>query len=420
MGRKKLISMTAINRYASQYKAIQNKKYKENLISNLDNGPAKLPEEYDLYKVDFDELTRLTNITFECTQKYRTIERYITHNYVKYPVYSEWKCKKKLINKKVKLTNDVLENLDKYDDKLIKNFAVEIIAALNSSDVIPSWLKKMYIRKNYNTSIDQLKANKKDIYSKFAFSKKTVEEKLSELENRKKLNAEDIDKLNSEIIYIKEKRESVNVSKYQVLISIFTLSICSRKRRLKRLLLKEEKLSEKLRLSNDIQFSLNKEINDINLELEKVKEKHLLDIKKIDAQINKLSQECNYKITLVNPLPVNVDDESDFMSLKQFKGLKYEKIIGCYVIKNCEKYKCYVGQSKDIFRRLNQHFKGTQPKNIIFAEDYYTSKYENKDELFEVKIIKCQSKDELDKKEKELIELYDSFNNGYNGTNGNL
>ena len=59
------------------------------------------------------------------------------------------------------------------------------------------------------------------------------------------------------------------------------------------------------------------------------------------------------------------------------------------------------------------------PNNIIFAEDYYSSKQEHKDDLFEIKIIECSTKDELDRKEKNLIEFYDSWNKGYNGTSGN-
>ena len=101
-------------------------------------------------------------------------------------------------------------------------------------------------------------------------------------------------------------------------------------------------------------------------------------------------------------------------------GLNYEKIIGCYVIHNVENDKYYVGQSKDVIKRITkQHFDGAKVKNIIFAEDYYKSNLENKDDLFEVKIIRCETKDELDRTEMELIEEYDSFNNGYNGTNGN-
>ena len=81
--------------------------------------------------------------------------------------------------------------------------------------------------------------------------------------------------------------------------------------------------------------------------------------------------------------------------------------------------KYYVGQSKDVLKRLKQHFKGTVPHNIIFAEDYYSSTFGNKEDLFEVKIIPCDTKDELDKTEKNLIEKYDAWRSGYNGTSGN-
>lgn len=36
-----------------------------------------------------------------------------------------------------------------------------------------------------------------------------------------------------------------------------------------------------------------------------------------------------------------------------------------------------------------------------------------------IKIIKCNTKDELDDLERLKIKEYDSFNNGYNKTNGN-
>ncbi|MBQ8394504.1 MAG: GIY-YIG nuclease family protein [Clostridia bacterium] len=125
------------------------------------------------------------------------------------------------------------------------------------------------------------------------------------------------------------------------------------------------------------------------------------------------------KLQSITPLPVHYEPDNSFISLKTIIGVKYEKIIGVYVIHNRENNKYYVGQSKDIYKRLKQHFVGTVPKNVIFAKDYYFSKSENKSDLFEVKIIPCGTKDELDKTEKNLIELYDSYNLGYNGTNGN-
>ena len=128
----------------------------------------------------------------------------------------------------------------------------------------------------------------------------------------------------------------------------------------------------------------------------------------------------NRKIQDIKPLNNLVNNDESFVSLKMFSGLEYEKIVGCYIIHNKENDKYYVGQSKDILKRLKQHFKGTVPLNPIFAEDYYNSQYPNKDDLFEVKIIRCNTKDELDNTEKQLISDYDSWKNGYNGTSGNI
>ena len=120
---------------------------------------------------------------------------------------------------------------------------------------------------------------------------------------------------------------------------------------------------------------------------------------------------------LLRELPLEYKEKDDFVPLKSFSGLEYQKIVGCYVIRNNENKKYYVGQSKDVIKRLKQHFKGTVPKNIVFAEDYFSSN--QKDNLFSVKILHLTTKDQLDKKERELIEFYDSRNNGYNGTAGN-
>ena len=100
--------------------------------------------------------------------------------------------------------------------------------------------------------------------------------------------------------------------------------------------------------------------------------------------------------------------------------MNYDKIVGCYVIRNVKNGKCYVGQSKDVMKRVcKQHFDGTKVKNIIFAEDYYSSSTKNKEDLFEVRIIRLKTKDELDRTEKDLIEQYDAFTHGYNSTGGN-
>lgn len=56
---------------------------------------------------------------------------------------------------------------------------------------------------------------------------------------------------------------------------------------------------------------------------------------------------------------------------------------------------------------------------MIFAEDYFQTAEKERDDLFEFMIIPCETKDELDKKEKDLIKEYEAFTKGYNGTSGN-
>ncbi len=419
MGRRSFISVSSINRLASTYRANQRRQYRQNLIDNLDNESNKLPIKYKLCSVDFDETTRIANIIFESSQNYRTIVRYVTQDYVRYPVYSDWKCKKKLIKKKIKLTNDVLENLNEYNEQLVKDFAQEIIDALNNENLIPSWFKRNKISDYYNSQIEYLKSKKKDISHSHDVQKQENIYKINSLNDKTKHNEEYIDKINTKLNRINKKIDTINNSKYQIIFSIITFSICSRKRRNSRLIIKKEKLINEIKTIEDNQSEIDKQISILKENIASTDKQYNLNIEEIQNKIKCIEEKCNYEISLIEPLLTNIENESEFIPLKQFKGLKYEKIMGCYIIKNNEKYKCYVGQSKDVFRRLNQHFKGTKPQNIIFAEDYYTSSYKNKDEIFDIRIVKCKTKDELDLVEKELIELYDSFNNGYNGTNGN-
>lgn len=164
--------------------------------------------------------------------------------------------------------------------------------------------------------------------------------------------------------------------------------------------------------------------NEKNLLLNETKDKFnqiIIELKCEELQKN-INNNFESKIRSIEPLPINItsSEVTGFIPLKNLIGMNYEKIIGCYVIHNIEKNKYYVGQSKDVIKRITKdHFTGTKVKNIIFAEDYFSSQFKNKDDLFEVKIIRCQTKDELYKLEKMLIEQYDSFNNGYNGTGGN-
>lgn len=86
---------------------------------------------------------------------------------------------------------------------------------------------------------------------------------------------------------------------------------------------------------------------------------------------------------------------------------------GIYVIWNTTKDKHYVGQSKNLGKRLNRHFNNGDVKNIVFAKDWYAG------DCFYYKYHLCQKKDELDSLEKEKIQEYNAFGKGYNSTSGN-
>jgi hypothetical protein len=86
---------------------------------------------------------------------------------------------------------------------------------------------------------------------------------------------------------------------------------------------------------------------------------------------------------------------------------------GVYVVWNKTKDKHYVGQSKNMGKRLNQHFSNGKVRNILFAEDWFAG------DDFYYKYYFCQTKDELDSLEKEKIEEYNAFGKGYNSTGGN-
>lgn len=86
--------------------------------------------------------------------------------------------------------------------------------------------------------------------------------------------------------------------------------------------------------------------------------------------------------------------------------------------------KCYIGQTKsNLENRLNQHIKcwkrWSKTKNKKGSTKLFYAL-----ELFDISkwkteiIFECESKEELDEKEKYFIQFYDSIENGYNITKG--
>jgi predicted GIY-YIG superfamily endonuclease len=88
---------------------------------------------------------------------------------------------------------------------------------------------------------------------------------------------------------------------------------------------------------------------------------------------------------------------------------------GVYIIQNATRNKFYVGQSKNIEKRIScQHFQKGNCMNQAFMDDY------NNSDIFNIAIVPCKTRDELDELEKHYINEFDSFGKGYNKTGGNI
>ena len=419
MGRRSFISISQINRWISASNRRAREKHNEELIRAQGGTRKELPPETSLIHVDFDRNSRIARILFEETQTFRTIQRYVTKDYVRYPIFSDWKTKSKSIPKTIKLTNEKLENLLYDGDPLIRKFSKQIVAALNDETLYPSWFVKQYLDEEYNDKISELDR----AFIEFEKEKQKVilihTQKINDIKARIKNNNAIIKKRQPKLNRIISKIGKIENAKITVLKSIATLGIypliksnkrkesLGRKRlQIENFIAEYEKInaahSDDIKQENSIVKAIRKEISDEGNTVDQAKE----EARKIWEK----------RYSEVDTLPLSVNSDK-FFPLKDFSGLEYQKIVGCYIIRNKKNGKCYVGQSKDVHKRIKQHFKGTVPNNIIFAEDYYSAN--DRDDLFEIRIIPCTTKDELDATERRLITEYEARTNGYNGTSGN-
>lgn len=93
-------------------------------------------------------------------------------------------------------------------------------------------------------------------------------------------------------------------------------------------------------------------------------------------------------------------------------------MIGIYMIYNAGLHKVYIGQSEDIERRIEQHFKSLQKNkhsNKMMQEDYNGMSH-----AFQIIILKECYPSQLNYYEKEFIKYYhsDDPRYGYNLTKG--
>lgn len=384
-------------------------------------GEIKTKEkpQYSILKFDYNEDTRILHLEIRESQRYKTIVRYQTIDYEKYPIYSDWKIKQRVFTKSIKLTNDTLEKLRENKDVVIRVLARKIISRLPNHSLYPSWYQKELLKQKVNNEIMNLKINFQEYEKKQKSFIKKANDALFSFGQTEKVYFKELEKhrgklkkFDKKISQIKRILESKSLRK-----CFFYL--CSGKR--------INKYLEKIDIEEDSIKRIKENLSSLK-EQEKQQEELIKTYRSnISKKAKEIREKQNLKITEYNkkikeiiPLKdVSFSDNKDFFMLKDLKYMRYEKIKGCYVIHNRENNKCYVGQSKDVYNRLKQHFKDTYPRNIIFFDDYYKSSLPDKTCLFDIKIIPCATKDELDITEKQLIEYYDSWKNGYNGTSGN-
>lgn len=424
MGRRSFISTTTINRIISASRAAKKRQENNRLISANSSALKELAPTYTLDNVEFNNQSRIAKLTFEKLVQYRTVERYVQRNYERYPIYSNWKTKRTFLHKSIKLTNAALESLNTNTDNLIREYAFEIITWLKNPDLFPSWFYRKCIDdefKQKNLEQQAIKTQAEKIYKEIvSSSKKSISQNLMNITNIEKENF----KLDNKIKNISNKIERIKNHKKSLFLTIITFSIyyyLGSQRRLNKLSSKERTAFDTMQQNKAKITNLKNENNNYEQKIQQKK----FELSKVETEVslaiatNKREQENRIKEIVPLPMSFEPNIDTGFVPLKSIGGLEYKKIIGCYIIRNRLNQHCYVGQSKDVIKRIRQHFKGTYPNNIIFAEDYFAAKEIERNDMFELKIIPCTTKDELDRTEKNLIEEYDAFKSGYNGTNGN-
>jgi|GEM_PF-1231709 len=405
--------------------------YKTRLISNksfTENYAAhnKTASFYRVSYIEFNESNRLLRVSIVESFSTRRVLKYIQSNYVRTAIYSDWQAKTKVHKKSLKLTNEVLESLNHNEDNLISLLADQIVDRLpDKAEFHPSWYLANAIAYHINSlskakhvewesQMEDLKAREKRLKSSEGNRRYELNNLLEKCTGASAKRAKASRRL--------KKAEGRSKSIPLIILTFGLYALFASEMNKRRIKIKEEQAIAFEKACHERVTSKQEELDRIQLEIGQIKQDRETLTNRLSKEEAELAKQREQLEKEVTPIKTEIAEEDldAFVPLSVFAGTKHKKIVGCYVIRNRENGKVYVGQSKDVHKRIViQHFNGTEVKNIIFAEDYYTSSFDDKSQLFEVRIIPCSTKDELDSTEKDLIELYDSFRNGYNKTSGN-
>lgn len=208
---------------------------------------------------------------------------------------------------------------------------------------------------------------------------------------------------------------------------------------------KKEELDESLELMKDsyfkVQSKLNKELNGVQQELDKIKATRAAAIqaqvreKEIeqqssfyclqitDSDIADIQKLNNIKKTLNKPRVLSMLIWQTWFQ-KPLKSLAANilgtsTITGIYKITNIVTKECYIGQAVDVATRWNEHAKCGLGIDTPAGNKLYAAMQEYGLESFSWELLEQCSREELNEKERYYIDLYDTVNYGYNSTKGN-
>lgn len=95
-----------------------------------------------------------------------------------------------------------------------------------------------------------------------------------------------------------------------------------------------------------------------------------------------------------------------------------ENVCGIYKITNIKNQMCYIGQAKDMWKRLNEHLKKGLGIDTPQGNKLYQAMLEDGIDSFTFELLEECSEEELNSKERYYIELYNSIDYGYNSQSG--
>ncbi len=377
---------------------------------------AVVPKKYYLESISFNPATRIAKLVLLEVQSLQEVEKFVVRYHAKKPIVANDELDER-IYKTIKLTNNTLEELNRNKDEQIRQLAHEIVRRLENPSLEPSWYKRKRFLEEKENQIKEVNnhvaARKEEIKNETENIIKNIHAEKLLLKKEEKCNAKLVRKCEKKSNILKNVENAKNI----VVKSVFTLGIyylfVSKKRQehLKKVI---ADLNEKINKSNETINKYHSDIDRFGKDIANNKKRTELVVSKAKKKKEQLAKHYENEIASIQPLPNDSDkvEEAKYVLLKSL-NLKGKKV-GCYVIRNRMNGKCYVGQSKDVMKKIKQMFNGTEPINEVFIPDYNSVNRRQRENLFEVKIIECETKEELNSIEERLIEDNDSQINGYN------